>query len=147
MTCNRCTEGFDHHCVFANNCIGTCNYRFFAKLIVYIEILVLINLVCCGLDLNLYIKDKEKFRQNVPVYKDPNAAISLICIDLILVIIVVLLNGYLIAFHIHIKRKKMTTYEFICRRTHRIVPNSDRNIQDKSRSYFNSIGFESVLSE
>ena len=27
--CNRCCEGFDHHCVWLNNCIGRSNYKSF----------------------------------------------------------------------------------------------------------------------
>lgn len=31
--CNRCTENFDHHCKWVNNCIGLINYDEFIKLI------------------------------------------------------------------------------------------------------------------
>jgi hypothetical protein len=27
--CQRCTLGFDHHCIWLNNCIGYNNYRYF----------------------------------------------------------------------------------------------------------------------
>jgi len=29
MTCGKCVEGFDHHCVVANNCIGYKNHALF----------------------------------------------------------------------------------------------------------------------
>ena len=27
--CNKCTSGFDHHCVWLNNCVGDKNYKDF----------------------------------------------------------------------------------------------------------------------
>lgn len=38
--CNRCTDKFDHHCQWLNNCIGESNYQLFvvstASLAVYV---------------------------------------------------------------------------------------------------------------
>jgi palmitoyltransferase len=34
MKCDRCTEDFDHHCKFLNNCIGGRNYEAFFRLLV-----------------------------------------------------------------------------------------------------------------
>lgn len=31
--CNRCTEGFDHHCSFLGTCIGSRNYEMFIRLV------------------------------------------------------------------------------------------------------------------
>ncbi len=35
-SCGRCVEEFDHHCTFANNCIGKKNYSIFIRLVLAI---------------------------------------------------------------------------------------------------------------
>ena len=32
--CNRCVDGFDHHCRWLNNCVGRANYITFFRLII-----------------------------------------------------------------------------------------------------------------
>lgn len=42
--CNRCTENFDHHCLYLNSCIGGKNYELFIS-IVMIFLLFMLNLI------------------------------------------------------------------------------------------------------
>ncbi len=40
--CDRCVEGFDHHCKWLNNCVGASNYRsFFALVATTVSLLAL----------------------------------------------------------------------------------------------------------
>lgn len=32
--CNKCVQGFDHHCKWLNTCVGESNYRLFVSLLV-----------------------------------------------------------------------------------------------------------------
>ena len=43
--CNRCTDKFDHHCMWLNNCIGANNYHIFIIACICLMSLVLINAV------------------------------------------------------------------------------------------------------
>lgn len=40
--CGRCTEDFDHHCVYLNSCIGSKNYELFIRILMF-YILFLLN--------------------------------------------------------------------------------------------------------
>ena len=47
LICNKCIEGFDHHCFWINRCIGAKNKNYFYHLICGMEIHVFINFMIC----------------------------------------------------------------------------------------------------
>ena len=42
-TCNRCVDGFDHHCRWLNNCVGKANYKLFFRLIIMVFLITLLH--------------------------------------------------------------------------------------------------------
>lgn len=47
IICDRCTEGFDHHCYWINNCIGNGNIYIFLFFILMLNINLLYNFITC----------------------------------------------------------------------------------------------------
>ena len=93
-----CVSGFDHHCEWVNNCIGEKNYKAFITLIASLEVYEL-----------FYIFLKVSLLQ-----KDIDTPL-LICIGVNLAVnaVVVVSNGFLMAFHVYLKVKGISTYDYI----------------------------------
>jgi palmitoyltransferase ZDHHC1/11 len=106
MQCNRCTLGFDHHCKFLNNCIGKKNYSLFFILI------VLIGFFEVFVASTIFISFKQK-GYNIQA-KD-----ILTLVLLVKNTVVFLADIYLIGFHVYLKIKHLTTFEFITGKRHR----------------------------
>ncbi|CAG9333181.1 unnamed protein product [Blepharisma stoltei] len=110
-SCDRCVDNFDHHCKWLNNCIGKSNYKQFIRLILLLEANLVILLI-----FEILIIDKWK-NKGLDIDEDiENADIFFIILDIILNSIFLLLVGYLIIFHIFLKFKKLTTYDWIRQR-------------------------------
>jgi len=56
--CNKCVEGFDHHCPFLNQCIGTNNYFYFMTILTIYIALMLVSIVG-GLYIVMELNDQE----------------------------------------------------------------------------------------
>ena len=60
VICNKCCEGFDHHCSWVNNCIGRKNYALF-YIFLYISFFQLISiLIICFESVNLNLDKTPK---------------------------------------------------------------------------------------
>ena len=122
IRCGRCTIGFDHHCKWVNNCIGEKNYISFILLISMVEVFYLYMFSNCTYVLTgLFYNNRSgvsDFSKLGPGFF--YADIGLIITSTFLCGLITVFNGYLIMFHIFIKIRGITTYQFIIQRMNKV---------------------------
>ncbi|KAJ3681303.1 hypothetical protein LUZ60_015792 [Juncus effusus] len=115
--CNRCVDGFDHHCRWLNNCIGRKNYTVFILLMIFVLLMLIIE---GGTALTIFIrcfinykgiKRETEQRLHFVYPKGVLATVSLL---------LAIFNGYstaalgqLFFFHIILIKKGIRTYDYI----------------------------------
>ena len=116
-TCDRCVLGFDHHCKWLNNCIGSANYRQFFSLLAVTITMLTIQLIWSIYGIVKSFTDKESLSLSASStygssfsYQGWQAAMFIYA--LILSATVVML-GELFFFHMILISKDMTTYDYI----------------------------------
>ncbi|CAG9328522.1 unnamed protein product [Blepharisma stoltei] len=145
--CDKCIDGFDHHCNWLNNCVGKKNYAFFAYLIASLEALTGIQgsvgiYIVQNIISNNDVKNTLEDRLGID---SGGMRVFYVCIVLFFTFISVLifiLNGNLIGFHIWLKKKGMSTYDFILQRrgkekfkSKRVVPQIQKDdIEEGNRT-------------
>lgn len=104
--CGRCTEDFDHHCKFLNNCIGKRNYEVFIRLLTMNILYFLISIGESVWVLALSIR-AQAVREAVP--RSYWVIIALIVISGVLLVAILILEG----FHCYISIRSITTLDYI----------------------------------
>ena len=55
--CNRCSERYDHHCPWINNCVATGNHNSFLMFVCCMDLLLLWSLITIACNLQVYNND------------------------------------------------------------------------------------------
>lgn len=113
--CARCIADFDHHCKWLNTCIGGRNYRYFVTLLVTLEATQLVLIV---------------FAVSTVTDKIDQSVTGLDIVKLVLMVsvaglaaIVAFVTSQLILFHLWLRYKGWTTYDYIkSKRQQRVKP-------------------------
>nr|XP_054540087.1 probable palmitoyltransferase ZDHHC11B isoform X4 [Pan troglodytes] len=131
ISSNKCVSGFDHHCKWINNCVGSWNYWFFFSTVASATAGMLCLIAILLYVLVQYLVNPRVLRTD-PKYEDvKNTNMWLLFLPLFLVqvqtLIVVIIGmlvllldllglvqlGQLLIFHIYLKAKKMATFEYL----------------------------------
>ncbi|KAI5068923.1 hypothetical protein GOP47_0015224 [Adiantum capillus-veneris] len=116
-SCDKCVDGFDHHCRWLNNCVGRKNYVTFVSLMATCLIMLVLD---WGIGLVVLVRcftDKREIEKQIVTKlgsgfsRAPFVAIVAVCTLIPLLASIPL--GELFFFHIILIRKGITTYEYV----------------------------------
>lgn len=116
-SCDRCVEGFDHHCKWLNNCVGSKNYRGFFSLV-----LITCGMIAQQLAVGAYLlaisvlRPEEVAARLADFYGGSLGLTAFRAVQgtfMALSLPPVLLLGELLCFHMLLIAKGMSTYEYI----------------------------------
>jgi len=139
--CHKCIEGYDHHCKWLNNCIGKKNYQLFFDTLVSLNLfLVSQSAVLIGIIVAFFVgwddgQTSSTEQRAIDWFgaNQPNVVIGLnlgfLTIDLISEWLIL----QLLFFHLSLRRKGLTTYQYIIKlnETNRIKAKHQRQINDR----------------
>lgn len=115
--CNRCVEGFDHHCKWLNNCIGKKNYTTFILLLVFVLLMMFVQVGasiailvrCFASKKSMLYESDHKLHTRFPI-----GVIVVISTTLgLLALYCSVALGQLFFFHILLIKKGIKTYDYI----------------------------------
>ena len=105
--CNRCAYDFDHHCVWVSNDIGMHNYIDFIRMLTSVLLTVIMQLVFCSYTLaTISVSDSVGLMSK-------GSLKALNWTTLVVSLILLLLDTYLLTFHIYLICKNTSTYKHI----------------------------------
>ena len=103
--CNTCVLNMDHHCPWVNNCIGFFNRKYFMQFIFYLELLFIYHFIFTLIYL------VPEFKIVVETKKINYLGFILVCINYIPIIVITILFGKFVIYHIKLVLTNSSTIE------------------------------------
>jgi len=118
--CQKCVSRFDHHCQWLNTCVGRHNYSYFVNTLYSITVFCVMNFVGCSIIVIRFWNGSGKgYYDSGGSTTGGMATIILLMCFMLMLTICLLLIGQLLLFHLKLKSKGITTYEFIVTDNHK----------------------------
>jgi hypothetical protein len=115
--CNVCRRGFDHHCFFLNNCVAEANYKWFALGIAFLTVsAIFTTLVCIWVIMSIEYEDGEPLKRASELYgsKVSKPVVYVFTSWLLFQELgIEVFMIYLVALHLLLWKRKITTFELI----------------------------------
>jgi hypothetical protein len=123
MRCNRCTQNFDHHCKYLNNCVGGKNYELFLRILIVLT-LYFLNVIAQAIWVFVESYNNEELKEYM-ISRWPVLAV------MVLLAVVLLGVDSLLIYHFYLTLvRKMTTLEYIFRET----PSNESESENRTSS-------------
>mmetsp|Transcript_16425 Transcript_16425/g.42652 ORF Transcript_16425/g.42652 Transcript_16425/m.42652 type:complete len:475 (+) Transcript_16425:166-1590(+) len=115
-SCNKCVVGFDHHCVWLNNCVGTRTYHLFVALLAVAAITSASVLAVCVGIIGHYARNDEGLTRPYTAYGREISGGGLVTIAVLVGLLVAIAEYFvvdLLVLHMRLIERGWTTYDYI----------------------------------
>ena len=129
--CNRCVFGFDHHCRWVSNDIGSLNYVMFIRMLIFTLFTLLTQVIYCVMLITQLPDLKQVEEESFISEQDVK---MLLIATLILTAVLLLPIVTLLIFHMYLIKHKLSTISWIRRRQKRQASKVVTKVMDSEKA-------------